>query len=256
MSKAPSMPMYWDAYLADTTHLDTTEHGAYLLLLAAMWRRNGTVPDDDRDNARIVGLSAVKWRKVKARFCETINGFEVENGEISQRKLRKTWHETQEKIEINRANGAKGGRPKSNKNKDIAKANGFISGNPIKTIPEPEPEPDIEKREAKASPKKKASRLSEDWVLPMDWGEWAVSQGWAETTVRTEAEKFRDFWVSKPGKDGTKLDWKATWRNWMRNSKTPKVIHGDEYGKPSDGSERLQRIVTAAAAGSSQKDWG
>ena len=60
MSKAPSMPMYWDAYLADTTHLSTEEHGAYLLLLAAMWRRDGWVPDDDRDNARIVGLTLAK----------------------------------------------------------------------------------------------------------------------------------------------------------------------------------------------------
>ena len=49
MSKAPSMPMYWDAYIADTTHLSTEEHGAYLLLLAAMWRRDGSVPDDDKD---------------------------------------------------------------------------------------------------------------------------------------------------------------------------------------------------------------
>ena len=68
MSKAPAMPMYWDAYLADTTHLTTEEHGAYMLLLAAMWRRDGSVPDDDKDNARIIGLTVAKWRKIKARL--------------------------------------------------------------------------------------------------------------------------------------------------------------------------------------------
>ena len=76
MSQAPSMPMYWDAYLADTTHLTTEEHGAYMLLLAAMWRRNGWVPDDDKDNARILGLTPAKWRKIKAR----LSGFLIFDG--------------------------------------------------------------------------------------------------------------------------------------------------------------------------------
>lgn len=140
MSKAPSMPMYWDAYLADTTHLTTEEHGAYMLLLGAMWRRNGWVPDDDRDNARILGLTVGKWRKIKAR----LSGFLIfREGEISQKKLLEIWKNTQEKIEKNRANGAKGGRPKSKKNNDLAKANGYVSDNPNETIPEPEPEPYI-----------------------------------------------------------------------------------------------------------------
>lgn len=139
MSKAPAMPMYWDAYLADTTHLTTEEHGAYMLLLAAMWRRNAWVPDDDKDNARILGLTPAKWRKIKARLMETVSGFRVENGKITQEKLQKTWEKTQEKICKNRSNGAKGGRPKSKENKDIAKANGSVSVNPNKSIPEPEP---------------------------------------------------------------------------------------------------------------------
>lgn len=73
------MPMYWDAYLADTTHLTTEEHGAYLLLLGAMWRRNGWVPDDDKDNARILGMTTGKWRKVKARLMPFLT---AENGEL------------------------------------------------------------------------------------------------------------------------------------------------------------------------------
>lgn len=138
MSKAPAMPMYWDAYLADTTHLTTEEHGAYLLLLAAMWRRNGTVPDNDADNARILGLTKAKWRKIKARLSDLLT---IQDGVISQKKLQKTWKKTQEKIQTNRANGAKGGRPKGNENKDMAKADGSVSDSRTLTLPEPEPEP-------------------------------------------------------------------------------------------------------------------
>ena len=138
MSKAPSMPMYWDAYLADTTHLTTEEHGAYMLLMAAMWRRDGSVPDCDADNARILGLTKSKWRKIKARLSQFLI---IEGGTISQKKLQETWKKTQEIIQKNKENGAKGGRPISSKNNDLAKATGSDPVNPNKTIPEPEPEP-------------------------------------------------------------------------------------------------------------------
>lgn len=84
MSKAPSMPMYWDAYIADTTHLSCEEHGAYLMLLGAMWRRDGTVPDDDADNARILGLTVGRWIKVKARLLPflSINDGKIRAGYI------------------------------------------------------------------------------------------------------------------------------------------------------------------------------
>ena len=32
-----------------------------------------------------------------------------------------------------------------------------------------------------------------------------------------EEGAFRDYWISKPGRDGKKLDWRATFRNWLRN---------------------------------------
>lgn len=148
MSQAPLMPMFWDAYLADTTHLTTEEHGAYLLLLGAMWRRNGWVPDDDKDVARILGLTPAKWRKIKER----LRGFlTFDQGHITQKNLLKIWENTQEKIAKNRENGARGGRPKSTKNKDLGKANGFVSHNPNETIPEPEPEPDIREEEPNGS---------------------------------------------------------------------------------------------------------
>lgn len=136
MSQAPSMPMYWDAYLADTTHLTTEEHGAYLLLLAAMWRRNGSVPDNDADNARILGLSKAKWKRIKARLLPLLD---AHDGNLSQKKLREIWQKTQQKISKNRENGAAGGRAKSSKNNNLDEANARNSLKRKATIPEPEP---------------------------------------------------------------------------------------------------------------------
>lgn len=36
--------------------------------------------------------------------------------------------------------------------------------------------------------------------------------------VRTEHAKFVDYWLGAPGIKGRKLDWPATWRNWMRTA--------------------------------------
>jgi hypothetical protein len=33
-----------------------------------------------------------------------------------------------------------------------------------------------------------------------------------------ESAKFRDYWISVPGQKGCKLDWQATWRNWIRRA--------------------------------------
>ena len=36
-------------------------------------------------------------------------------------------------------------------------------------------------------------------------------------------EGFKDYWVSVPSTKGVKLDWFATWRNWIRNQKQSDV---------------------------------
>ncbi len=73
--------------------------------------------------------------------------------------------------------------------------------------------------EAKAADESRGSRLPKEWHLPKAWGEWALAEHptWTPDHVRRVAEKFRDHWIGKAGKDGRKSDWLATWRNWVRN---------------------------------------
>jgi hypothetical protein len=40
-----------------------------------------------------------------------------------------------------------------------------------------------------------------------------------DVDLRAEHRKFVDHFKAKAGKDGVKLDWDATWRNWIRNAR-------------------------------------
>ena len=73
---------------------------------------------------------------------------------------------------------------------------------------------------------KRGSRLANDWVLPNEWEYWANKER-PDLNAMQVADQFKDFWCAKPGKDGMKLDWAATWRNWVRNQKIPKMNPSD-----------------------------
>ncbi len=84
MAEFPALPLWTDAYLADTRHLSTTEHGAYLLLLMAMWRNGGILQDDEVKIRKITGLTKAQWARSKPAIYEFLM---VENGQLSQCRL-------------------------------------------------------------------------------------------------------------------------------------------------------------------------
>jgi hypothetical protein len=133
---------------------------------------------------------------------------------IYSRKLTRM----EKKAATARNNGRKGGNPTLGKKRDNSTSdNPEDKGGDKPQIPESRVQ--REKEEPKGSSKKKGSRLPENWTLPKSWGAWAMSEeGFSEFEVRREAEKFRDWWYSAPGQKGVKLDWQATWRNWIRKA--------------------------------------
>jgi uncharacterized protein YdaU (DUF1376 family) len=64
MAKHPALMLWTDAYLSDTRHLTTAQHGAYLLLLMTMWRSETcSVPDNDDYLALVTGMDVRTWKK-------------------------------------------------------------------------------------------------------------------------------------------------------------------------------------------------
>ncbi len=113
MAEFPALPLFTDAYLADTRHLSTEEHGAYLLLLMCAWRTRGcALKDDDKFLARIVGVSSHRWRRIKPVMREF---FDVYDGMWRQKKLLDVYRGVETRVAKNRANGARGGRAKAAK---------------------------------------------------------------------------------------------------------------------------------------------
>lgn len=67
------------------------------------------------------------------------------------------------------------------------------------------------------SPKARASRLPDEFLLTPAMREWASAEA-PHVDLRSETAKFCDHWRSSSGANARKLDWVAAWRNWIRRA--------------------------------------
>lgn len=55
-------------------------------------------------------------------------------------------------------------------------------------------------------------------TLPQDWHEFARKER-PDVEPDREFQIFADYWRAQPGQKGIKVDWLATWRNWIRRAR-------------------------------------
>lgn len=248
MAEAPIMPLATDAYLADTVHLSTIEHGAYLLLLMCMWRSGGSLPNDAKQLAKFTRLSPKQF----ARIWPSLEPFfHVEEDRIWHGKLQDFLVAVRQKS----AKASDSARAKWRKTKETQHADASPEQCERNAIHKPR----SKKETTSVVSKKTGSRLPEDWVLTKGLGEWAIAQGMDPPQVRVEADKFRDHWHSVPGAKGRKLDWPATWRNWIRKAlesapRTPSPANGGPNGRFANVMEDARRADGRTEADSGMAD--
>lgn len=234
------MPMYWADYFGDTQHLDTIEHGAYLLLIAAYWRRGGPLLNDDRYLSRIAKLHGNRWRKIS----KTVKAFFFEkDGHLHHKRLDLELVRSSKRIAAAlRANSVRwsGRTPNHNHNHNHKSIS--------KEIAEPAVQPENVSHEAKkgTSDGIRGTRLPEDWLPSPEVHLFAVGL-LGETGAAYQLEKFRDYWLGKAGAAARKTDWDRTFRNWCRSAKERK---GNGYHRNQTLKERTADALQRLGSGS------
>jgi len=232
------MQFYPADYVADTRHLTPAQHGAYLLLICEYWVK-GSLPQDDRTLARIVGMTPKEWLCAK----NVVQGFFHDGWQ--HKRIDVELAKAKDKHERRQEAGKRGGFASANskQNSSIATSNAQASS----SEPEPEPERKISSLRSESA-RKRGARLPEDWnASAEDWTAALAKLG--EAGAIEEACKFRDYWKAQPGQRGTKLDWDATFRNWIRNAKGLANGHGTSTVRTYPASGPAPTRDTAVIAG-------
>lgn len=203
-------------FLDGTIGLCLETKGAYAIVLDLIYMRDGRLADDARYIAGQLGCSVRKWTAIRKELL-TAGKIQCANGIISNFRADYLTEESR-KYQDNQREIA--GLPRKNN-----------------TLRQPKPsqsesEPELKKEKVTPSPKK-GSRLPSDWKPSEADLTFSANQNMTPEETKHEADQFRDFWISKPGAGGCKLDWSATWRTWCRNRRG-----AGQTRKPSPGGDR------------------
>jgi hypothetical protein len=108
-------------------------------------------------------------------------------------------------------------------------------------VPSPAPP---ETSRARAS--KRETRIPDDFALTEEMAQWGRENA-PNVNGAYETAKFIDYWRAKSGKDATKKDWVATWRNWIRKANESLPSNVVAIRRPSTTDQRVQAGLDLAA---------
>jgi uncharacterized protein YdaU (DUF1376 family) len=213
MAEFPALPLWTDAYLGDTAHLTTIEHGAYLLLLMAMWRTaEKSLPSDDKMLARYARLNAGQWARMRPIIMPF---FREKDGRISQGRL------TDEASAVKRNSRRQSNKAKARWLKEKETGHAAAMPEPCPTDASLTLTQSHVAEEAEASPAMARKRAARHTPIPPD----AVlsEAGWAKAEAkglsRAEAEaqfiRCRDHAIAA---GRTYADWSRAWTNGLGSS--------------------------------------
>lgn len=233
MTGRPWMPLYVGDYIADTAHLTTEEHGAYLLLMMHYWS-NRKLPTDETKLARICKLPPRRWAKSR----ETLLAF----FDANLRHKRIEFEITQaERIS---AAGRVGGLASAAVRRERSLKN--RSNDSAKSFEALQSQSHTQRKIDSLEARKRACRLDDNWWPSSEDLTYAEGKGLSGAEISVEAEKFRNHWTSKGGKDAAKTNWHRTWENWVLTAIERKGRSNGAYRHPETLEDRGKRLAAEA----------
>lgn len=254
MAALPYMQLYVADYLADTMHLTTEEHGAYLLLIFNYWQTGKPIPVPRL--ARIARLSNERWTDVERSLNEFFN--ERDNEWVHDRIERdlEAVHATQtQRIAAGKASAE--ARKQAAKTRKPRAAN--ARSTPVEISLNENPTNIEEKREdeIRDTPPLYAQdvfdhrakfSMSPDW-LPCEKTFAAVLTMNAMANQQFDESQlleFKSFWIASPDEHRTQAKWEHALAQHLKRD----LRHQQANGRSTDGNQN------AELSGNSQNNQG
>lgn len=263
MAALPYMQLYVADYLADTMHLTTEEHGAYLLLIFNYWQTGKPIPVSRL--ARITRLSNERWTDVERSlgefFNERCNEWVHDRIERDLEAVRAT---QEQRIAAGKASAearkqAAKPRTKASRNARSTPVEKPLNENPtnieekrgeeIRDTPPPPAQDDFDSRTKFA--------MSEDWqpdeksfaaVLTMN----AMAN---QVFDQDQFLEFKSFWIASPDDHRTQAKWEhALAQHLKRNLRNDQAAGRNTNGH--QGAELPRNTQGQAGRGSEGRNVG
>jgi hypothetical protein len=135
-----------------------------------------------------------------------------------------------------------------NKKKQVSNADETLQKRPSNAR-----DTDTDTESNKKEKKTLGKRLASDFSFPLEWEQFCQQTRPELSPVKT-FDQFKDYWIAQAGQKGVKLDWFATWRNWVRSTNAPKQNPADNIrltvpsrNEPDPALEKIKADALKAA---------
>jgi uncharacterized protein YdaU (DUF1376 family) len=189
-----------DWHLA-TSHLSLEEEAVYFKLINYYYDSERCIPKETDSVIRRLRLGSVRdivGIVLKEFFVLQDDGWHHLRCDD---EILKYHH----KAEVNQRIGKLGGRPKKTQTVSVGIPEITLTTNH-------KPLTSIDAAKATKGTRFNLDAIPEDWIL-------FCKKERSDLNPTVVFDGFKDYWSSVAGQKGVKLDWSATWRNWIRNQK-------------------------------------
>ena len=196
-------------YASHTRHLEPMEDLIYRRLLDLYYLHERPLNDDASVVAKQIGL-----RDMAATVRDVLNEFfeRSDDGYRSARADKEIAHYHSKIEQASRAGKASAERRTNARSTDVQPTN---NQEPITNNHKPKKE------------QQRGTRLPTQVENIQEWVNFCQTER-PDLVFDKVYSQFRDYWIAQPGQKGVKLDWDATWRNWVRRQSAPKQSYAQQ----------------------------